>query len=373
MSGIDDNDLHQDGNLGDAFEDAEKVHEPGDDKSKAPPAETVLEREAPPLSNFFDAAVKHAIDRATGRAKPVPVPWPTMAEKLDGGLWPGAHILVGTTGSGKSQLALQIALHAAIAGAPVLYIGLELTPIQIFWRLISLIEVQERLNAHEHPLHIHWDNTKWSEYYRGKVSEKQIHEAVRAYEKLIRDFCFHQINNADLLNWRYQKIEQMVTAMHEKYCAGKENKLPLFIVLDYLQIISGEERELRERIGNAAKAVRNAAMKSNASLLILSSTARENYTKMGGDDTKTGLPPGQGNARVLVGLGKESGEIEYSADTVFVMTQESWSTPEPPADGTRVHLALAKNRNGEAGWIPLRFNGNFFWEHDEEKLESMEL
>ena len=61
----------------------------------------------------------------------------------------------------------------------------------------------------------------------------------------------------------------------------------------------------------------------------------------------------------LVGLGKESGDVEYSADGVLVLCREPWEASKPQG-GKVVHLAVAKLRAGEGSWCALRFDGTVF-------------
>lgn len=45
-------------------------------------------------------------------------------------------------------------------------------------------------------------------------------------------------------------------------------------------------------------------------------------------------------------MGKESGEIEFAADSVLVLLREPWKDGRPPKEGTHVWLAVAKQRVG---------------------------
>jgi hypothetical protein len=71
-----------------------------------------------------------------------------------------------------------------------------------------------------------------------------------------------------------------------------------------------------------------------------------------------------------VGLGKESGEIEFAADSVMALVAEPWRDQDSagqacaPKDGTHVHLAVAKVRAGSSRWVEMRFDGGSFWEPD---------
>ena len=79
-------------------------------------------------------------------------------------------------------------------------------------------------------------------------------------------------------------------------------------------------------------------------VLVLSSTARANYAELVNDPSKD---PGD-----LVGLGKESGEIEYAADGVFVLARVG--------DTTRRALVVSKNRHGPLGRVELEWSGTAF-------------
>ena len=79
------------------------------------------------------------LDRAKGKEVPIQTPWPSLDQAIGGGFWPGLHILVGTTASGKTQWALQTALQAAKDNVPVLYVGLELGKLDLIARLAGLL------------------------------------------------------------------------------------------------------------------------------------------------------------------------------------------------------------------------------------------
>ena len=88
-------------------------------------------------------ANKAALARFKARGKrdevPVPVPWEGVSAATGGGLLPGAYIVVGATGSGKTQFALQVALHAALREEiPALYLSLEMDADAVAARLWAL-------------------------------------------------------------------------------------------------------------------------------------------------------------------------------------------------------------------------------------------
>jgi replicative DNA helicase len=110
-----------------------------------------------------------------------------------------------------------------------------------------------------------------------------------------------------------------------------------WVTFDYLQRIRMEKsqakdpRELTDAMMNAC---RHFAM-GGAAVLLLSSANR-----------------GQGDYKKLTLTSlKESGEIEFAADSVFAI-----QSPEGPGDPTRA-LEILKNRYGEMGEVSLRFDG----------------
>lgn len=298
------------------------------------------------IAQFYDAATARMFDRAEGRERPLILPWPETNDALGGGLWPGLHVLVGNTGSGKSQWSLQVALHAARSReVPVLYLGLELGQTDLVARLLGLISRQ-----------------RWSDLYLG-TSEARLRKAVHFGSELPA-LPFY-LDVASPMGWDYSALYERAKAMRHLHPKG-----PLLIVLDYLQLVAGEGRDLRERIGRASYQARAAARDFDAVVLLLSSTARENYAGLSGEDGQT---LGEGSTARFVGLGKEAGEIEYAADSVLVLAAEPLKDEEKRPPVRRVFLAIAKVRAGRPGWVTLAFNGNrFFSRSQQEQLEKEE-
>ena len=110
-------------------------------------------------------------------------------------------------------------------------------------------------------------------------------------------------------------------------------------------------------MGRVSYVARTIARDLGAAVLVLSSTARANYAELVNDPAKD---PGD-----LVGLGKESGEIEYAADGVAVLARQG----DKP--GGRV-LVVSKNRHGPLGRVDLRWSGTAFSEGDA-PAEAVEL
>lgn len=71
--------------------------------------------------------------------KIIPTNFPKLDEYLSGGLSAGAHVLMANPGCGKSALAIQMAILAALNGEKALYLSVEMTRQQCLARCCSFI------------------------------------------------------------------------------------------------------------------------------------------------------------------------------------------------------------------------------------------
>src|SRR5687768_6402371 len=92
----------------------------GDDAAAPAAPPDTMGRE---IGAILDEALDRMERRAVGDERPIPLPWSNVAAALGGGLWGATLVtLSGDTGSGKTQFALQLAVHAAEHAVPVCYI-----------------------------------------------------------------------------------------------------------------------------------------------------------------------------------------------------------------------------------------------------------
>lgn len=310
-----------------------------------------LEENAPPpsLGSILGAALDRMDARAEKRERPLATPWPSFNDTLPGrGFWPGLHVLVAGTGVGKSTWALQLALHAAENGAAVAYAGLELDDAQIALRLVG-----ERASV------------RWSNLYTGEASDEQRRRAREAAGEL-EELAFHVEHGAPG-GWSASDLQALAERMRATYPAPR----PLLLVVDFLQILGPEleagRQDLRERIGRAAYVSRHVAREHDATVLLVSSLARDKYdagqlvteARLGGEAVESEVDRYIRNPDAIVGVGKESGEIEYAADSVTVALRCDVE-PSNAHLGRRVLFAVPKLRAGRPSWAELRFNGHRF-------------
>jgi replicative DNA helicase len=301
------------------------------------------------IGAILDEALDRMERRAVGDERPIPLPWSNVAAALGGGLWGGTLVtLVGDTGSGKTQWALQLAVHAAENGVPVCYVGPDAGVDQIAARLLALKSGQ-----------------KWSDLYAGRSDKETLDTLRMGYAQAMKALPFHVIGRSAR---RDQPSEVRATAewMRRKYPEEKTGTRPFLMVLDFVQIASGLARdEMKEVMVSTAHDAHEAAKDLGGVVLLVSTTPRE--MRADGDesigihrDRREPLRLGRGNpARLLMG-GKEDGEVERESDTVIVLAQESWRGALHPKNWTKVWCAVAKNRAGQRAWCAMRFNGSWF-------------
>ncbi len=311
------------------------------------------------LGSHLGDALLRAHRRANGKERPVPIPFPSLAPHFGGGLWAGVHFLVAGTGLGKTQLGLQVGLHAARAGVPVLYLGLELEPMQIALRAMG--------DASGVP---------WSKLYVGDAHPNMLERASVTLDELAA-LPFHtEFGRPN--GWPQERITELGAKMRAYYPeADGPGSRPILVVLDFLQLVgdtTGETLEIRERIGRAAYRARALGAEKNISVLVISGVSREARRTLADavaaagfayDEDEHGRPV---NRRILTpdalqGLAKESGDVEFSADTLSVIYKEP-ATFEP-GGGVDVVFATVKARACRETWSPLRFTGFTFHEPED--------
>lgn len=268
------------------------------------------------VAQDLDDLFTSVMDRLEGREKPLPTPWTSVDAVLGEGLWPGLYVLVGGTGAGKTQWAVQLAVHAARAGQRVLYLALELSRRDLAARVVGDLS-----------------GVPWSRFLRAQVTADELSQVMHAARE-VEGLPLHT-ECAPPYGYGADALASRAWALR-----------PKLVVLDYLQLCAGRGREEpRVTVGRVAYVARAIARDLGAVVLVLSSTARANYAGLVNDPSR--------DPADLVGLGKESGEIEYAADGVLVLAR----TAERP--DARV-LVVAKNRHGPVGRAELTWSGTTF-------------
>lgn len=251
----------------------------------------------------------------------------TKIKKLDkilGGLQTGIHILAAEPGQGKTTFALQICSTVAHDdGVPVLFISFE----EPLWKLaLKVICLRAGLVS-----------KKFQDGY-GNPDELQ---------KAVTDF------GQDYTSLMLVEGNSKLTVSALKVLAEKAMEpLPLrkcLIIVDYAQRWAGARRdftEFRHTVNALVGELRDLALQIDSPILLISSQNRT----------------GQGKAE-MTSL-KESGDLEYTADSILFLVESEKRKALPPARA--VDLMIRKNRYGETGKIELIFKPDIGSFHEED-------
>jgi replicative DNA helicase len=230
-----------------------------------------------------------------------------------GGIRPGELWTIGAlSGKGKTSLGVQIVLASGKAGTPTYAFSLEMQDLEIGKRFLaansSLPAIQIR-----NPQSIR--SNRWMELLQAAAE-------IAEYPIYVDDRSSLEI--------------QELLASARLYIRRHGVKL---VVVDYLRLVNAPGRELRDRVGHVANALRQLAKSERIGVVLLSQLRR---------------PEGGINARPSMLELKESGEIENHSHVVLLPYLPVGDDGRPiPEDEL---LIIGKNRNGGVGSLPVYFD-----------------
>ncbi|MCD8355972.1 MAG: hypothetical protein LUE11_05325 [Clostridia bacterium] len=227
----------------------------------------------------------------------------------------GDFIVIGARPSvGKTALAIQMARHIGKT-QKVGFFSLETGAEKFFDRYVS--------NA--------------TGTFFGRIKRRELDEQDWPYiSKAIRD---------DVKDIRLEMIDASGMSVDDIRAMTLARRFDVIFV-DYLQLISGRERDSYSRVTNISMGLHNLAQQANVAVIALAQLRRAERQK----DKKTGKSVEY--APTLSDL-RESGQIEQDADVVMLMYL---SDPDRPASD-RI-LRVAKNKEGQRGKVTLMFDGS---------------
>jgi replicative DNA helicase len=239
---------------------------------------------------------------------------PTGLDPLDlitGGLRKGELVVVGALPSaGKTAFACQIITANAEAGNAVGVFSLEMSRWDLGKRFLSTVTAVSASKI-RHPGHIKKD--EWSVLATG---------AAEIAEWPVWFDDSGTISVPELL----ARARLFISRMGAK-----------LIVVDYLQIVRTEARDIRERVSKVADALRQLAKAERIPVVLLSQLRR---------------PQDVNDPPTIIDL-KESGDIEAHAHLVLLLHAPTTPDGKPTGEDT---IIVAKNRNGAKGPVPVTFS-----------------
>jgi replicative DNA helicase len=247
-----------------------------------------------------------------GPADTVPTGFASLDRLLGGG--PRRRdlvVLAGDVGSGKSALALGIAIRAASAGVPTMYFSGEMGPERVLERALALeakVSVDDLRQG------------QLDDVSRAAVGAAAVH--VRDAPLLVKP----------LLGMDFAELSEALDIVPPRQ----------LLVVDSLQLTTPPRpaARLEERVAQAVRALKALAVARDLVVLVTAQLPQLRATR---PDPRPILDD-------LGGLGA----IKQNADLILMVYREEMYRPAQGVEGA-TELILAKNRNGPTGVVDLYF------------------
>ena len=255
------------------------------------------------------------------------------------GLMPSLFVYAGPPGSGKTTLLKQIVDNVSKSeGVPCIFFSYEQSLKELDIKTLSRISKINNRDIH-----------------RGKLIVDPVVDTGR-WDK-IKDACeqYSEFGEAQYIIEGTSKLTTDSIRAISQGILSKHKADQGLIAIDYLQIIPTTQRfnSTREKVSYLTSELRRIARALNSPVLVISSEARGSYDKKG------------------LGVFKESGEIEYSADILGVLTK-GLNEIEDRSTKRSLDLHIVKNRNGERATINLLFFPQFSCFEEVDKRDYVE-
>lgn len=242
----------------------------------------------------------------------VPTGFPSIDRLLGGGIRrQDLVILAGDVGSGKSSLALAIALRAARLGGPVVYLSGEMSEARVMERALAL---EARIAV---------------DRLRGGELDDINRSSVGAAALRLRDLPFMV---RALSGERFGEIPEALDTVPRR----------TLLVVDDLQLAGSPVPDATgdERTALTIRALKNVALEADVAVLVVAQLPR--------------LEPGRADPRPTLDDMGGLGVVKQVADVVLAIYREEMYRPNAGVEGA-VELIIGKNRNGPTGYLDLYF------------------
>lgn len=269
------------------------------------------------FSNFLDDIEKRKMNK-----QPL-AGWSTGFKKFDmmtGGLEKQKlYVIGGRPAMGKTALALNIASNLALMGKTAAVFSLEMNQKEIAKRIISTVS--------------------------GVKSNKLKYANINDNEYQMMGEAFSKIADRLIINDNAVQTANGITSSCIRWNTEHRanNRRIDVVVIDYLQLLSNENKRLDRRIaiGESSRMCKIMAKKLDCPVILLSQLSRANESR------KEKMP-------MLSDL-RESGDIEQDADVVAFVHREEYYNPTTENEGL-AQINIAKNRDGEVGTFELKWD-----------------
>ena len=223
-------------------------------------------------------------------------------------------LLAARPAMGKTALGLTMAWNAAKEGKSVAFFSLEMSILQLNYRLISMVSMIDL-----------------EQVMNGRIKDDEWELLFRSVKDIADKDLYVDETPAISLSEMRSKLKRLKA----------ERGLDL-VVIDYLQLMSSDSnKENRQNeIASISRGLKSLSKELNCPILSLAQLSRE-------ADKRADHKP------ILSDL-RESGAIEQDADVVMLLYREDYYDEEDNPNIAKV--IVAKHRNGATGTIDLFFN-----------------
>jgi replicative DNA helicase len=226
------------------------------------------------------------------------------------GLSPALYLLAASTGTGKTALAGQIALHVAEHHGPVVFVSMELSAVDLGVRLVAVLT-----------------NLPKDHLVVGRLEPEQQQRVFAAVERLERSRLYIVYGSG---------FTTGDVRAHLLRAQAAEGIRPALLVVDYVQLLADQEGDGRSRERNVSAAAR--ALKALAQELQVPVLALAQFNRN---------LDGRGDKRPTITDLRESGDLENTADSVLGLYRDELDHPESTQRGLAELIVLKKRQLGD--------------------------
>lgn len=262
----------------------------------------------------IEAVVQQVDATLDGEPRPdtIPTGFPSVDRLLGGGLRRRDLVLLaGDIGSGKSSLALAIALRTALAGTPILFLSGEMDEERLMERALAL---EGRATV--------------DELRTGKLDDER-RAAVGAAAVRLRGL---PLVVRPLIGRKFEEIDAAMEVVPR----------PALVVIDYLQLVPPPSpvADQEDALALATRALKGVALSENVAVLAVAQLPQHIAQR---EDPRPTLDDLGGR-----------GQVKQHADLVLGIYREEMYRPGGGMEGA-TELIVNKNRNGPTGFVDLYF------------------
>lgn len=254
-----------------------------------------------------------------------------LDELLGGGLTDRMYVLGGIAATGKTTLALQIAVETARNGNPVLFVSLEQSPNDLLSKILSR---ETKISGNKLSFSCTATDIKYNKLDLSELTELRDY-VLENCSDVIKNINFYESSeriSVEDLRIAILKLQELT------------DKTPLLVV-DYLQLIASmyQKHDDKANVDEAVQQLKNIAKNLHVPVVVISSLNRNSYAK-----------------KINMSSFKESGLIEYSADVL--MGLEPYKSQECSNSENEIQMTLTILKDKDAPWgtsVKLKFNPEY--------------